>query len=89
MQNETPYRHLTPGHRYRIGDPFPDFDGIERTAGTVLTFRGWGFLPHDDGLSLLFESVDGDPVPIRLQLRPEAQEAVDDNLQVHLPPAED
>jgi hypothetical protein len=87
MQNQAPYRHLMPGRRYQIGEPFPDFDHIERTPGTVLTFRGWSFLPYDDGLSLDFESVDGDPIQIRLQLRPEAQEVVDDNLHVHFLPA--
>jgi hypothetical protein len=68
-----PFMHLETGARYRVVNPFRDFDGEVHPAGESWVFLGHSFLPYDDGLSL-FVSLDGKAErQIRLQWRPEAQ----------------
>lgn len=52
------YRFLRVGQRYQVILQFSDFDGDVHPVGEEWTFRGYSFLPHDDGLSL-FVSLSG------------------------------
>ena len=75
---------LAAGTRYRVTQPFIDFDGDRHEAGESWTFLGSNFAPHDDGLSL-FVSLDGAREwHIRLCWRPEDQGAIIDRLGDYL-----
>jgi hypothetical protein len=62
------FMHLVPGRTYRVLRPFTDFDGVIHPEGETWLFKGYDFLPYDDGLTLWIE-----PGSLRLQWRPEAQ----------------
>ncbi|BCW88867.1 hypothetical protein sos41_20110 [Alphaproteobacteria bacterium SO-S41] len=53
-----PYRHLQPGHAYRVAAEFTDYDGDVHPAGESWTYLSKNYLPYDGGLSL-FVSLDG------------------------------
>jgi hypothetical protein len=69
------FDRLRRGRLYRVTRAFTDHDGAVHPVGEVWAFRGWNFLPYDDGLSL-FAVVDGALRHIRLQDRPESEGAV-------------
>ncbi len=79
-----PYRHLRPGHFYRLDRSFTDHDGRLHTAGICWRFHGHSFLPYEDGLSLFFVDETGHDLHIRLQNRPQEQAAIIDALDRYL-----
>ncbi len=86
MLPEEPFAHLLPGRRYRIVQPFTDYDGREHAIGEAWEFVGSSFLPYDDGLSLFVR--DGDAIRhIRMQWRAEEQGPVIDALSDYIQPA--
>lgn len=62
------FMHLIPGRTYKVVRPFSDYDGIAHPEGETFLFKGYNFLPYEDGLTLI-----GEPSSLRLQWRPEAQ----------------
>lgn len=77
------HQTMEPGRAYAVVRAFTDFDGRERPVGERWVFRGYSFLPYDDGLTL-----HTDPGPgVRLQWRPETQGEVIDNLGDYIQPA--
>ena len=78
------YRFLTAGQRYRVIQPFVDFDNIAHLPGEQWLFVGTSFLPHDDGRSL-FVSLNGvDGLQIRFQDAPEEQGEILSHLETYL-----
>lgn len=69
---------LTPGKIYRVIHPFKDYDAILHPADEKWRFIEKGFLPYEDGLSLMVER-QGQKVTIRLQWREEAQAEIIDH----------
>lgn len=70
------HQQMVAGREYMIVKSFRDFDGAERSAGERWVFKGYDFLPYDDGLTLFT-----DPGPnVRLQWRRESQADIIDNL---------
>jgi len=70
------HQQMVAGREYMIVKSFTDFDGAERSAGERWVFKGYDFLPYDDGLTLFT-----DPGPnVRLQWRRESQADIIDNL---------
>lgn len=63
---------LTPGKTYRVIRPFKDYDAALHPVGERWRFIAKGFLPYEDGLSLMVENETG-KATIRLQWRDEAQ----------------
>ncbi|WAT18411.1 DUF3601 domain-containing protein [Aurantiacibacter sp. MUD11] len=78
---QSSFKHLVVGERYRVIAEFEDFDEIAHSVGECWTFRGHNFLPYEDGLSLFVESEDGTERHVRLQWRPEAQGSIIDRLE--------
>ncbi len=76
------HQQMTAGREYMIVRSFTDFDGAQRSAGERWVFKGYDFLPHDDGLTLFTDPGPG----VRLQWRPEAQGDVIDNLGDYIRP---
>ncbi|MBX7249056.1 MAG: DUF3601 domain-containing protein [Caulobacteraceae bacterium] len=70
------HQTMTPGREYMIVRSFTDVDGRLRSAGERWVFKGYDFLPYEDGLTLFTEPGPG----VRLQWRSEAQGEVIDNL---------
>ena len=87
MVTQTDFLHLRIGGRYRIVEPFLDFDGEMHRPGVVWTFRGHSFLPYDDGLSLFVTTNDGRDRQIRLRWLEGDQAEIVDNLSAYLQPA--
>lgn len=73
------YNHLKSGMKYRILKSFTDYDGIVYESGEVVEFIGSNFVPYEDGLSLFFVC-KGKEKQIRLQIRPEEQQEIVQNL---------
>ena len=69
---------LTPGKTYRVIAEFSDYDGRVHTIGESWRFIEHNFVPYEDGLTISIER-DGQKSVIRLQWRPETQEAIIDN----------
>jgi hypothetical protein len=69
---------LTPGKFYRVMRKFKDYDAYLHPAGEQWRFIEKGFLPYEDGLSLMVER-QGQKVTIRLQWREEAQAEIIEN----------
>jgi hypothetical protein len=70
------HQQMVAGREYMIVRSFNDYDGALRSAGERWVFKGYDFLPYDDGLTLFT-----DPGPnVRLQWRPETQGDIIDNL---------
>lgn len=84
MSAATPYRHLRPGHFYRLVRPFTDHDGIRREPPQVWRFVSSTFLPYEDGLTLSFTDDRGNEFKVRLQDRVEEQASVVENLAAHM-----
>jgi hypothetical protein len=78
---------LQQGRRYRVIEPFIDFDGQLHPIGETWTFLGTSFLPYDDGLSVFVDRA-GQKRQIRLQWREEAQGEIIDHLDRYLAPAD-
>ena len=76
------FQHLKIGSRYRVRRPVTDFDGPLHQPGETWTFRGHGFLPYEDGLTLYIDPGGS----IRLRWTPEDQGPVIDRLADHLEP---
>jgi hypothetical protein len=75
---------LHPGRPYRVMQSFRDYDGTEHPVGEQWTYVGYNFLPYDDGLSL-FVSLDGEQEwHIRMQVRPEQQGLIVQNLSHYI-----
>lgn len=73
---------MEPGSTYEVMRAFTDFDGRERLVGERWVFRGYNFLPYEDGLTLIT-----DPGPsVRLQWRPETQGEIIDSLADYIAP---
>ena len=68
---------LNQGKTYRVITEFVDYDGLSHKVGETWRFLGHNFLPYEDGLTLSIEH-DGKSSVIRMQWRPEAQEAIID-----------
>lgn len=83
LNNE--YSHLKSGDRYVIAKSFRDYDNYPYEEGNTLEFIGSSFVPYEDGLSLFFIYKDREK-QIRLQVRPEAQQEIVQNLQEYLVP---
>jgi hypothetical protein len=78
------HQMLKAGRRFRVIREFRDFDGDVHPAGESWIFRGYSFLPYEDGLSW-FVSMDGDREwHIRMQWRAEEQAPVIDALERYL-----
>lgn len=77
------HQRMEPGREYVIIRAFTDFDGAERAVGERWTFRGYDFLPYDDGLTLFTDPGPG----VRLQWRREAQAEIIENLGAYIAPA--
>ncbi len=74
------HQTMEPGRAYEVVHAFTDYDGRERVVGERWVFRGYNFLPHEDGLTL-----HTDPGPgVRLQWRPESRASIIDNLADHI-----
>lgn len=69
---------LIPGQTYRVTRAFDDYDGMRHPVGEQWRFLKKGFLPAEDGLTLIVEK-DGQEVWIRLQWREESQAEIIDN----------
>lgn len=76
------HQQMVAGRAYMIVKSFRDFDGAERSAGERWVFKGYDFLPHDDGLTLFTDPGPG----VRLQWRREAQADVIDDLGDYIQP---
>jgi hypothetical protein len=75
---------LQRGGRYRVTQPFRDYDGDDHSVGETWTFLGCAFAPHDEGLSW-FVSLDGDQEwHIRMRLTPDDQERIVDAITSYL-----
>lgn len=74
------HQTMVAGREYMVTRAFTDFDGQMRPAGERWVFKGYDFLPYDDGLTLFTEPGPG----VRLQWRPETQGAIIDNLGDYL-----
>jgi hypothetical protein len=81
------YDFLKQGKRYTVAREFRDFDGDAHPAGETWEFVGYAFLPQDDGLSLFVSRTGDDEWHIRMQLRPDAQDAILSNLGAYIRPA--
>lgn len=76
--------HLVPGKRYRVINPFKDFDREDHPVKEEWTYIGTAFLPYDDGPSL-FVSADGTREwHIRMQDREEEQRDILDALHEYV-----
>ena len=73
-----PATNLTPGKTYRVIAEFSDYDGRVHKIGERWRFIEHNFVPYEDGLTISTEQ-DGQKSIIRMQWRPEAQEAIIDN----------
>ncbi len=69
---------LVPGKTYHVMTAFKDYDGITHPVGESWRFMKKGFLPAEDGLTLIVDKA-GQEVWIRLQWRAEAQAEIIDN----------
>jgi hypothetical protein len=77
-------RAFVRGARYRVVQPFRDFDGEIHFIGETWTFLGSSFAPHDDGISW-FVSLDGEREwHIRMRDAPEDQGPIVDNIAWHV-----
>ena len=76
------HQQMTAGREYMIVRSFRDFDGAERSAGERWVFKGYDFLPYDDGLTLFTDPGPG----VRLQWRGESQADIIDNLGDYIRP---
>ena len=74
------HQTMVAGREYMVTRAFTDFDGQMRPAGERWVFKGYDFLPYDDGLTLFTEPGPG----VRLQWRPETQGAIIDHLGDYL-----
>lgn len=83
MMDVEPFKHLTPVQDYVVIRAFTDYDGGVHPVGERWTYRGKGFLPYDDGLSL-FVVIDGADHHIRMQWRDEEQGPIIETLTDHL-----
>ena len=82
------YRVFTAGDRYRVVHEFIDVDGDVHPVGEQWTFRGYSFVPYDDGLSLFVSFTGDEEWLIRLQDRPSAQSHIINDLEAFVAPAE-
>ena len=76
------HQTMTAGREYMVTRAFIDFDGALRPAGERWVFKGYDFLPYEDGLTLFTEPGPG----VRLQWRPESQGEIIDHLGDYLTP---
>ena len=81
-----PFRHLSPGDRYRVIREFVDFDGGVHAEGEQWTFVTHNLLPYDDGLSLFVVTDDGEERQIRMQWRSEEQGEIIDRIGDYIAP---
>ena len=79
------YRHLKAGQSYRVARAFRDYDGQCHEEGETFEFLGTNFVPYHDGLSL-FVKREGHEEQIRLQLHPEEQQDIIEQLGAYLRP---
>lgn len=79
------YRHLKAGQIYRVARAFRDYDGECHGEGKTFEFVGANFVPYHDGLSL-FVKREAREEQIRLQLHPEKQQDIVEQLEVYLRP---
>ena len=79
------YRHLKAGQSYRVARAFRDYDGQCHEEGETFEFLGANFVPYHDGLSL-FVKREGHEEQIRLQLHPEEQQDIVEQLGAYLRP---
>ncbi len=77
------YGHLVAGKSYKIVKTFDYYDRIRRFEGERWIFVGSSFLPYESGLSLFFKT-KGKLEHIRLQMIPEEQLQIAENLQDYL-----
>lgn len=82
------FRHMRPGGRYFVVRPFVDHDQVGHPVGESWIFVRHAFLPYEDGLTLVLAAPDGREVPLRLQLRGDAQGPIVDALDSYLSPVE-
>lgn len=76
------YCHLVSGKSYMIVKTFDDYDKIRRYEGQMCEFVGSSFLPYESGLSLFFK-INGNLEQVRLQMVPEEQLRIAENLEVY------
>lgn len=80
VNNGSAYDFLTARHWYRVVREFAGFDGDRHPVGEAWQFRGYSFVPYEDGLSL-FVSLDATQEwQLRMQSRAEAQGQILDHL---------
>lgn len=79
------FKHLKPGRAYVVIRAFVDFDNERYEVGERWIFRGSGFLPYDDGLSL-FAEIDGRERQVRMRWMDGDQGEIVDRLDEHLAP---
>jgi hypothetical protein len=78
---------LVPGTRYRVALPFRDYDGGLHEPLEEWLFRGYDFLPHDDGLTLYVRGVDESDRVIRLSGNRELQAGILEAFDRYVAPA--
>ena len=81
------HQHLLPDTSYSVVQPFTDYDGDVHSVGETWAYRGYRFLPYEDGLSLFVSLSNDDEWHIRMQWRPEEQGEILDNLEAYVQPA--
>jgi hypothetical protein len=77
------YGHLKAGQKYTIVKTFRDYNNYPYEKSKIIEFIGSNFVPYEDGLSL-FCIYNGSEHQIRLQLRPESQEEIVNNLEQYM-----
>lgn len=82
--NRLPYRHLRPGGRYMVVLEFVDHDRALHPVGEQWRYRGYSFLPYDDGLSLFISLDDVRDRQVRLQCVREEQADIVARLEQHM-----
>ena len=78
------YGMLHPGIRYRVVQPFLDFDRVRHMPGEMWTFLGYSFLPYEDGLSLFVLRDHGQQWQIRMQLGDDEQGSIVSRFEAYL-----
>jgi hypothetical protein len=81
--SQTSWDILIPGKRFEVIREFSDFDKITHPVGETWLFAGSGFLPYDAGLSLFVQTIEGE-WHIRMQLNPEEQKSIVDELEKYI-----
>lgn len=84
MNHLRDFKHLRIGERYEVATEFSDYDGMLHPVGESWLFRGHGFLPYEDGLSLFVSPDDATLRHVRLHWTTEDQGEIIDRLDLYI-----